>query len=225
MLIDPVIEVKNEEDRTVSETGLRLLHELPLRANEVERTDIVMLTHHHGDHAAPKTLSTLKKTCALFVCPESCLSVLDRVRVDRAKVRSAVLGQKIEYAGMSIEPIRALHGGRHGAASPDIERGSGYVIRAGNYSVFHPGDTVLLEEHYDLRDIEILLLPICYHSRTLIDLPDILAPRLTIAMHYDTYEVTEVNRFWTYGDPEEVKLRIRYPERLIALEQGEIFMP
>jgi L-ascorbate metabolism protein UlaG (beta-lactamase superfamily) len=43
ILIDPVIEVKSEDEYTTSETGLKLLHELPLRATDVERADIVLL--------------------------------------------------------------------------------------------------------------------------------------------------------------------------------------
>jgi len=36
IFIDPVVEVKGEDDQTFSETGLRLRHKLPLRATEVE---------------------------------------------------------------------------------------------------------------------------------------------------------------------------------------------
>lgn len=226
MFIDPVIEFWSEEQRNISEVGLRLLYELPLRAKEVKRVDIVMLTHNHGDHAAPKTLAALKmKDCKFFLCPDSCIPVLDQVGVERSKVGKESFGQGITYEGVSIEPIWALHGGRHGLVDHNLEKGAGYVIRAGGHSIFHPGDTVLLEEHYELKNIEILLLPICNHSRSLIDLAEILAPKYVIAMHYGTYEVNNQNSFWTYGNPEGVIGRMKYPERLIVLEQGEIFRP
>ena len=228
MFIDPVIEVKGEDDNALSEIGLKLQHELPLRATDVERADIILLTHHHTDHTAPKTLSVLKRTGALFICPEICQPVLDRIGVDRARVRTINYGQMITSKEVSIKPVRAIHGGRHGDVDnllPNFERGAGYVVRVGAHSVFHPRDTVLLEEHYELNDAEILLLPICHHTRTLTKLPEILAPKYIIAMHYNTYEVTEDNRFWTYGDPEETRCKIKYPERLIVLKQGESFRP
>ncbi len=56
-------------------------------------------------------------------------------------------------------------------------------------------------------------------------LAGILAPKHIIAIHYDTYEVTEDNCFWTYGDPEETRSRTEHPERLVVLEQGETFRP
>ena len=225
IFIDPVIEVKGEDDQTFSETGLRLRHKLPLRATEVERADIVLLTHHHGDHAASKTLSVLRRTGALFICPEICLPVMDRIGVDRARVRTVDYDRTITYGEVSVKPVRAIHGGRHGAVSPSLELGAGYVVRMGGYSIFHPGDTILTEEHYELSNVDILLLPICRHSRALTRLAQILAPKHIIAMHYDTYEVTEDNCFWTYGDPEEARSRIEYPERLVVLKQGEIFRP
>jgi len=75
----------------------------------------------------------------------------------------------------------------------------------------------------ELDDIEILLLPICERSRTLRALPKILAPKYMIPMHFGTCEVNEDNRFWTYGDPEEIKPRMKYPEKLTILKQGEAF--
>ena len=232
LFIDPVIEVKSEDDPTISECGPKLQHELPLRATEVERADLVLLTHSHGDHAAPKTLSVLKETGAIFVCPVICLPVLDRIGVDRARVRTVNYdhgwpgrGQRITCKEVFIEPVRAIHGAHHGM--PDVRHGvgAGYVVRVGAHSVFHPGDTVLLKEHYELDNIEILLLPICEHSRTLRALPEILAPKYIVPMHYDTYEVSEDNRFWTHGDPEEIKPKIGCPEKLRVLKQGEVFRP
>ena len=232
LFIDPVIEVKSEDDPAISECGPKLQHELPLRATEVERADLVLLTHSHGDHAAPKTLSVLKETGAVFVCPEICLPMLDRIGVDRARVwivdydhEWPCRGQKMTHREVSIEPVRAIHGDRRGVPDMRHGMGAGYVVKVGPHSVFHPGDTVLMGEHYELEDIEILLLPICEHSGTLKALPKILAPKRTIPMHYDTYEVNEDNRFWTYGNPEEIKPSIGYPEKLTILKQGEAFRP
>jgi hypothetical protein len=42
-------------------------------------------------------------------------------------------------------------------------------------------------------------------------------------MHYGTYEITETNRHWTLGDPEEVRAVMSRPERLFVLEMGEEF--
>jgi L-ascorbate metabolism protein UlaG (beta-lactamase superfamily) len=226
MFIDPVIEVEDECNQVLSEIGLKLKHELPLRAIDVKRADIILLTHHHTDHTAPKTLSVLKRTDALFICPEICQPVLNRIEVNLARVNSVNYGQRITYKEVSIKPVRAIHGGWHGDVDsllPNFECGAGYMIRVGTHSIFHPGDTVLLEEHYELNDVEILLLPICHHTRTLAKLPEILAPKYIIPMHYDTYEVTEDNSFWTYGDPEEIRSKIKYPERLVVLKQGESF--
>jgi hypothetical protein len=88
LLIDPVIKVKSEGDPAVSECGPKLQHELPLRATEIERADLATVTHSHGDHTAPKTLSVLNETGAIFIYPQICLPVPDRIGVDAARVRT-----------------------------------------------------------------------------------------------------------------------------------------
>jgi len=153
------------------------------------------------------------------------MQVLDEVEVDRSKVIKEKASQPVTYEGVTIEPTLVLHGGRHGLVDHNLQHGAGYIVRAGGHSIYHPGDTVLLEEHYELKNIEILLLPICHHSRTLIDLAEILSPKYIIPMHYGTYEVNSRNRYWTYGDPEEVIGKMRHSERLLILEQGEVFRP
>ncbi len=84
---------------------------------------------------------------------------------------------------------------------------------------------MLLEEHYQLNDIEILLLPICPRDSRLTALAEILSPKHIIPYHYDTYEVTEGNRNWSYGNLEETRSKIKYPERFVVLKFGETFRP
>jgi L-ascorbate metabolism protein UlaG (beta-lactamase superfamily) len=96
-------------------------------------------------------------------------------------------------------------------------------LTGGGCTVFHTGDTLLLEDHYDLVHIDVLLLPICNHSWTLRELPRLLSPQVIIPMHYDTYQVTDRNRHWTVGSPEALRATMAYPERLVVLEQGEAF--
>ncbi len=212
----------------------KLRRQLPLTAAELESADVILLTHHHWDHTAPETLSVLKGTDALFVCPQICLPVLDRIGIDRSRVRTVDYDQGISYEGVSIGAVGAIHPGAHGAAhatsiweweGPGPYLGAGYVLRVGRHSMFHPGDTVLLEEHYELKDVEILLLSICPRDSHLTALAEILDPKYIVPHHYDTYEITESNRNWSYGNPEETRSNMKHPERFRILEFGETFQP
>jgi L-ascorbate metabolism protein UlaG (beta-lactamase superfamily) len=226
ILIDPVCMPLGERDPLRAEVGGRLLRPFPILATEIQQLDAILITHDHGDHAGPLTLAELKGLEPLVVGPGSLPALLHKkyaLGMDSSRLRVVVPGERVRVGGISIESVRAIHGGLNGGVPWPVELGSGYLLRAGGCSVFHPGDSVLLEDHYRLQDIDVLLLPICTHSHTLRALPDLLSPAVVIPMHYGTYEVTDANRHWTHGDPEEVRAALDHPERLVLLEQGEAF--
>jgi L-ascorbate metabolism protein UlaG (beta-lactamase superfamily) len=243
LLIDPVIELKDEADPTISEGGHELIHPLPLRACDVDHCDLCLVTHHHMDHLAPKTIGALRDRTDLFVGPATARARFEELGVDSARLRTLAPGETLVHASFSIEAVRAAHGGSHGAlhlkafSHPEEVLGVGYVITVAGHSVYHPGDTVLLEEHFPrgappnemppttFERLETLLLPIVEHTRTLRRLPELLAPKYVVPMHYDTYKPTARTRFWTYGDPREVRDASPIPERFVLLEQGQAFRP
>jgi L-ascorbate 6-phosphate lactonase len=226
ILIDPVCVPLDEADPLQAEVGGRLLRPFPILASDVRQLDAILITHDHGDHAGPKTLAELQRLEPLFVGPESLPGLLHtryRLGIDSSRLRVVIPGDRVRVGGISIECVRAMHGGLHGGVPWPVELGSGYLLRAGGCSVFHPGDSVLLEDHYRLGKVDVLLLPICTHSHTLRALPDLLSPTIVIPMHYGTFETTDANRHWTLGDPEDVRAVMAHPDRLVVLEQGEAF--
>jgi len=226
ILIDPVCMPLNERDPLRAEVGGRLLRPFPILATEIRQLDAILITHDHGDHAGPRSLAELQRLDPLIVGPESLPPLLHtryRLGVDSSRLRTVIPGEQVRVGGIRIESVRAIHGGLNGGVPWPIELGTGYLLRAGGHCVFHPGDSVLLDDHYRLEDIDVLLLPICTHSHTLRALPDILSPRVVIPMHYGTFEITDANRHWTLGNPDEIRAAIAHPERLVVLGQGEAF--
>jgi len=60
-----------------SEIDLPLRGPLPLRARQVERADLVLLSHDHGDHTGPRTtLELVTRTDAVFVATEPAVNTL-----------------------------------------------------------------------------------------------------------------------------------------------------
>ncbi|MCJ7751960.1 MAG: MBL fold metallo-hydrolase, partial [Armatimonadetes bacterium] len=71
ILIDPLIELHDDTDPVTSEIGLPLLVPLPVRARNIDRADLVLLTHDHADHTGRRTIPELaQRTHALFVGTE-----------------------------------------------------------------------------------------------------------------------------------------------------------
>ena len=207
IFIDPVIELESEGNPAVSEIGLPLRGPLPLRAKEVERADVVLLTHDDGDHTGPRTTPELiARTEAVFVGTERTERKLREYDLPAERSRLARYGEAIELCDLSITPTPA----RHQEDEGHTVRGEccGFIVRGKGLTLWHPDDTDLLEEHLTVRGIDVLLLPIAPHvlaTEGSIALANSTGAPHIIPCHYGTYDS---DLYWCTGDPEAVEAGI-----------------
>ena len=199
--------------------------------------DAAFVTHHHGDHCNLPTLGTFARDgrCA-FVLPRTCVPRVARLNIPAARIVVPEPGHPFVVAGLRIEPLHAIHGNQEFTVltrEPDfvdsIAHSCGYVFSTGGKRLFHPGDSVLTEEHLALQNIDVLFVSPTVHNMY-IDRSQILIERLRPAyifpQHFGTYRQTEANAFWTRGYPDELAARL--PAELRAryhrLRPGEMFV-
>ncbi len=109
-----------------------------------------------------------------------------------------------------------------------MARNCGYIFTVGQLKFFHPGDSVLTEEHLGLKGIDVLFVSPTVHNMYL-DRSMILINRLQPAhifpQHFGTYVETDENSFWTHGYPDELRLRLSrdLQQRYHKVRQGEMF--
>ena len=227
LLVDPVIEVGGDGDPAMSEIGLPLLHQLPLLASELgERdVDLCLVTHGHGDHLAPKTISTLhERTRCRFVMPLSCTERARQLGLSRDRIIDARHGQAVSFEHLTIEPVKALHGHLQGSVYSGASfQDCGYVIRDDRWTIFHPGDSVLLQEHLEMAAPHVFLVSITEHNmwvRNSVFLANQWKPQYILPMHYDTYDK---DLFWTIADPAAVAAQLDDDVRqnYVIVAQGE----
>lgn len=219
IFIDPIIELRDESEPLGSE-HLPLRGPLPLRAKQVTRADLVLLTHDHDDHTGPLTTPELiARTEATFVATERTARLLRQYDLPEDRLRLARYGEPVEFGHLSIVPTRA----RHQEAPDHTVRGDccGFIIRGPGLTLWHPDDTDLLEEHLAIRDIDLLLLPIAPHvlaTEGSITLANSTGARHIIPCHYGTYDS---DQYWCTGDPEAVRAGVeRADERYHLLPIG-----
>jgi L-ascorbate metabolism protein UlaG (beta-lactamase superfamily) len=159
-----------------------------------------------------------------------------RLKIPSARTVVPEPGRPFEIAGWHIEPLHAIHGNQEFTVltrEPDfvdsIAHSCGYVFNTGGKRLFHPGDSVLTEEHLALRSIDALFVSPTVHNMY-VDRSQILIERLLPAyifpQHFGTYRETEANAFWTHGYPDELGARLP-PElrrRYHRLRMGEMFV-
>jgi len=223
IFMDPVIEVEDESDPLMSEIGLRLRGPLPLRASHVTRADLILLTHDDGDHTGPKTTPELiARTAATFAGTERTARKLREHGLSEGRIRLARYGEAIQFGDLTVVPTPA----RHQESQGHTVRGEccGFIVRGPGLSLWHPDDTDLLEEHLQIRGIDLLLLPIAPHvlgTQGSIALAASCRAQHIIPCHYGTYDSDE---YWCTGDPEAVRAGVENAaERYHMLAIGDRF--
>ena len=102
-------------------------------------------------------------------------------------------------------------------------------INLGGKRLFHPGDSVLTEEHLGLKNIDVLFVSPTVHNmyldRSMI-LINRLQPEYIFPQHFGTYQQDEENMFWTRGYPDELKQRLsqELQKRYHKLNLGDMFV-
>ncbi len=224
ILIDPVIELQDDADPVTSEVGLPLLSPLPIRARAIDRADLILITHDHGDHAAHRTLPELAaRTHALFVGTQRTALKLRQLGIPEGRLRVARYGQRMRVGNITVVPTVAKH-------EEDLihtERGDccGFIIQTGGLTIWHAGDSELMDEHLKVTDVDVLLLPIAPHvfgTEGAIRLANTTRARHIIPCHYGTYDA---DLYWCTGDPAAVGAGVEDAERRFhRLDIGEKFV-
>jgi L-ascorbate metabolism protein UlaG (beta-lactamase superfamily)/catechol 2,3-dioxygenase-like lactoylglutathione lyase family enzyme len=122
---------------TLEHDGRRLVLDPGIwsEAQALAGAEAVLLTHHHRDHA---DVARLAASGVPVWAPRGAeLGSLPHTPLDP--------GQRVEVAGFEVTTV----GGQHAAVVPGQEvcANLGYVVAAGDDSVYHPGDALAVPEH------------------------------------------------------------------------------
>jgi len=117
--------------------------------------DLILVTHEHGDHLDPAAIKHILKSNTVIICSESCADELDSPVIMKN-------GDEMEEAGIKIEAVPAynlVHKRSNGEPFHPKGIGNGYVLTIGDKKVYIGGDTEIVPEMGDLKDIYCAFLP------------------------------------------------------------------
>ena len=209
----------------------------PVTARELAaELDVAFVSHHHGDHCNVPTLKELARgSRCIFVLPRPCLKEVGDLGVAKERLIVPEPLAPFDVKGIHVEPVHAIHGNQEFTVltrEPDfvekIAHNCGYVLNIGGKRFFHPGDSVLTEEHLALKNIDVLFVSPTVHNmymdRSMI-LINHLQPAYIFPQHFGTYRETEAEAFWMHGYPDELRLRLsqELQKRYHKLRLGEKF--
>lgn len=179
--------------------------------------DLLMITHGHTDHFNPETVRCLlgADRCRFWI-PESCRAIAQGIEGLTERAVFCRPGQRL-HEPVAAECLRAVHG--HIGAS--VYSGAslldcGYRFAFGGLQFYQPGDTLLLEEHLDMRGVDVLFVSPTEHNlgvENAVKLIRSVQPKTIVLQHHSTYAEQPENRFWAHGYVKELLHALSPEER------------
>lgn len=217
-LIGCDLDLLNEERKNPSLIDTSLLK---------KHLQLLLITHEHEDHFNSPTIHILEHSDCHLIVPLSCQKKMIQFSIPHERIRYVKPHDHIQYHDIQIQCLRALHGHKEGTIYRHASLlDCGYIIKFAHYNIYQPGDTVILEEHLTLKDIDILFVSPTVHNTHIHNskwLIEKLQPQYVLAQHFGTYRETPQNLFWTHGYVEELQLELsQIPVKYIIPQEKTI---
>lgn len=184
----------------------------PTSPQEIDEADIVIVTHHHGDHLGDAFVLA-KKTGAVLV---GIHEVAVDAQAEGITAEGMNIGGTIEVKGVKIHMVVAHHSAEKGNST-------GVVVEMDGRRLYHAGDTGLT---YDMKLVAEFFLPdlsfIPIGDRYTMGIPsavkavEFTRTKRVIPVHYGTFPIIQT-------DPEEFKRRVGTAAEVIVLKPGDTY--
>ena len=174
--------------------------------------DLILLTHHHGDHLDLTAINHIRKTDCPVVMTRTCIDQLEGFE-------GAVImknGDRQTVRGIPIETVPAYnieHKRSNGQPYHPKGEGNGYVVTFGDKRVLIGGDTENVPEIKALKEIDIAFLPMNIpYTMTpgmVADAARAIQPGILYPYHYGETDPEELVKL--LKDEKNIEVRSRAP--------------
>ncbi|MCJ7817378.1 MAG: metal-dependent hydrolase [Candidatus Thorarchaeota archaeon] len=187
----------------------------PIKIQDVEKADIVLVTHDHGDHGYREAIEICKKTGAYFIAINE-LGIQAKSE-GLENVHTLNIGGSVDIGGVVVTLVQAFH-------SCGIGAPTGFIVKFPNGSFYHPGDTgvfATMELFGELYEPEAFFCPIGSYYVMNMDqaalATKLVKPKVVIPMHFDTFPAIK-------ADPKEFEQLVAKKSpgtKVITMAPGE----
>jgi L-ascorbate metabolism protein UlaG (beta-lactamase superfamily) len=177
---------------------------------ELPDADLILVTHHHGDHLDLTAINHIMKEDCQVVMTRTCMEQLEDF--DRAEIMEN--GDVKTIGGIQIEAVPAYNiEHKRSSGQPFHPKGIGnaYVVDLGGVRVLIGGDTENVPEIKALKDIDIAFLPMnlpyTMTPEMVADAARAMRPKVLYPYHYgktDPEKLTELLK-----EEKDIEVRIR----------------
>ena len=175
--------------------------------SKLPKADIVLVTHHHGDHCDPAAIEKIRTDNTIIILTEACKEkVADGTVMKNGDVKT-VKGIQIE----AVPAYNLVHKRDNGEPFHLKGTCNGYVITVGDKKVYVAGDTENIPEMKALKGIDIAFLPMnlpyTMTPEMVADAAKAFKPKILYPYHYGETDISEIVDLMK--DEQDVEVRIR----------------
>ncbi len=225
ILIDPL--VSYGQDENTCETGDKLLVPHPVTAEQIPKADYVCYTHADSDHFAEKTAKALNRRLApVFICPGPIYEKLLSFGVEERRLIRIKDFATYSAGNSEIFITPALHDWQK--VNPwKREDCCGYLIRTPDGNIWHPGDTRLIPELEEIKNVDVLFFDVAAVDSHLgpegsARIAETSGAKVMVAYHYGTFDLPP----GSYGgcDPDDSLPYVKgMKAKFLKPDPGEVF--
>ncbi len=198
LLIDPYLSDSLTRKYAATDKPHVRMTELAIDPARLDFIDVATSSHNHTDHLDGETLGpllTANPTMHLVIPEANRAFVAERLRIDPARPIGLDDGDSQDVAGFRFTAIPSAH-------EELSNQYMGYLIHFGEWTLYHPGDTVLyprMAERLQTHRVDLAMLPINGRAperrvagnldgREAANLAKQMGARRAIPCHYEMFE-------------------------------------
>ncbi len=180
---------------------------------DLEKADVILITHHHKDHCKSVTVKRLKREDTLVIASKRCLAELGKgIKVIEPK-------EELTLGNIKIKAVEAYNTKEGSSTKKQHKKGNGvgYLIKTGKKTIYHAGDTDFIPEMKELGKVDVAFLPIggtfTMDMQEAIEAAIAIKPKVVIPMHH------------LKTNPQEYRKKVEAVSnvKVITLEIGEVY--
>lgn len=196
----------------------RMIYIDPYNIKEgLEPADVILITHSHYDHCSYADLKKIVKEGTRVVITPDCQSKVTKFDVP-VKIEIIESGGELNFSGLKITAVPSYNIDKH--FHPKDENWIGYIVRIGDFILYHAGDTDVIPEMQKLTGFKqpekefVALLPVggrfTMSAEEAAEAANIIKPTLAIPMHYGSIigDESDAEEFKQLCEDEEIKVEI-----------------
>jgi L-ascorbate metabolism protein UlaG (beta-lactamase superfamily) len=231
IMVDPILSLVSE-DPPLSEVEETPQYTMPpITAQEIERLDAVLYTHADPDHLGDLTVKEFVRKGFVFHGTKKVAERLLEIGVPKDTIVVHAAQNRFKIGCVEVQMTVADHPWQidYPDTQPYVykpEDCCGFKFYTPDGTIWDPGDSKLLDEHFHNEDVDLLFMDFennspLHHFGTenALRLVNYLRRADIIMFHWGTYYAPE--KVWYAADPDTVRGRIDRKERFLEPHPGE----